>query len=404
MGAQAHTRRREFYDHLINVAPALPAVALALIAISLHYTGDFGVAYRGGLEAWATGHPQTLTLWTGTPFLALAMGLVTRAAPEFVAARVFMALDLSVWLVLLAMVWPRLRGVMPPKLWWITLGGAALFAPAVSTIFWLQFNLVIFVLALSGFILVRRNAVAAGWLIGLSVALKPILILLPLALLWRRSSRAAGAWAIAATAVLSASGLAFLAWRAGDWRAADPIAYLEGFLRNGRAPIAACIVENYSPVALLCRLGLAPATATTAVVAAVVVVVGWLLIRRLPESQGDEWEVFAAACFFSPMLGPIDWNHYGLLMGPLYMLLAYQFWREAAPRSLWIGLATAFFFTELVWDPLSSIAGASVPLLDLLYTAGQFGQYFLLLVWIRWRQLRSVPAPGNEIVLARKSA
>lgn len=402
MDARTDSPREHLTDHLINVAPAVPALALALIAVSLHYAGDFGVAYRGGLEAWTTGRPQTLTLWTGTPFLALLMSLVTRAAPQFVAARAFMALDLSVWLVLLALVWPRLRRLMPPPMWWSTLTAGALFAPAVSTIFWLQFNLIVFVLALAGFVLVGRHDRAAGLLIGLSVAIKPILILLPLALVVRRSSRSAGAWAVAATALLTACGLGFLAWRAADWQASNPIAYLEGFQQNGRAPIAACIVENYSPVALLCRLGLPPSAAITVLVAILVAIVGWLMIRRLTDSVEDGWEMFAAACLLSPLIGPIDWNHYGLLMGPLFLLLAYQFWRDAAPRALWVGLAAAFFFSELVWDPLASIAGASVPLLQLLYTAGQFGQYFLLLAWIRWRHLRTAHFPQGVALAAER--
>ncbi len=386
------TRPDDFTDHLINVAPAVPALLLALVAVSLHYTADFGVAYGGGIEAWASGHPQRLVLWTGAPFLALVMACITRLAPEFVAARVYMAADLSVWLVLLTAVWQRLRTRVPQAWWWGTLVAAGLFAPAVSTIFWLQFNILVFALALLGFHIAGRHPRWAGVLIGVSVAMKPILVLLPLALLLRRRWRHSAAWAIAAAAALSAAGLGFLAWRAGDPSAADPIAYLQGFLSNGRASIAACIVENYSPAALLCRLGLPPSTPIVVAVAALVVVAAWLLVRNLPDSPEGDWETFAAACFFSPMIGPIDWNHYGVLMAPLFLLLAYQFWREGAPRSMWIGLAAALVLSDLVWDPLASLAGASVPLLDLLYTAGQFGQYFLLLVWIRWRMLRASPA------------
>ena len=391
MRQAAGTRSEDFADHLINVAPAIPALALALIAISLHYTGDFGVAYRGGAEAWATGHPQHDVLWTGTPFLASVMASITRLAPEFIAARVFMAINLSVWLVFLATVWPRLRPHVSMRFWWVSVVAAGLFAPVVSTIFWLQFNLVVFVLALGGYVLIPRHLRAAGMLIGLSVALKPLLVLLPLALLLRGRTRAAGLWAIGTAAAMTILGLAFLAWRAGDPSVLNPFAYLQGFLSNGSAPIAACIVENYSPVATLCRLGLPSSTPVVVLIALVVVVAGWLLVRDLPDTPEGRWETFAAACFLSPLVGPIDWNHYGLLTGPLFLLLAYQFWRRHAAVPFWVGLGVAFLLTELVWDPLSSLAGASVPLLDLLYTAGQFGQYFLLLVWIRWRQVEPRP-------------
>jgi hypothetical protein len=388
-------RTRQRYEPLLNVAPAIAAMPVALIAATLHYTADFGVAYRGGAEAWATGHPQNLVLWTGTPFLALVMASITRLAPDYVAARIFMAVNLSVWMVLLAMVWPRLRSRVPSAWWWATLAAACLLAPAVSTIFWLQFNLMVFVMGLAGFVLAGRHDRTSGFLLGLSVALKPILILLPLAFLLRRRSRAAGAWAIVTAAALTVLGFVFLAWRANDPRVLNPLDYLAGFLRNGRAPIAACIVENYSPVALLCRLGLEPSTIITVAISAILVLAGWLLVRGLPQSPEGEWETFAAACFLSTMVGPIDWNHYGLLTGPLFLLLSYQFWRDGAPRALWLCLVLAYVLTDLVWDPLSSLAGAPITLLVFTYTAGQFGQYFLLLAWIRWRRLRTglVPHP-----------
>jgi hypothetical protein len=88
------------------------------------------------------------------------------------------------------------------------------------------------------------------------------------------------------------------------------------------------------------------------------------------------------------MLGPIDWAHYGILMAPLFLLLSYQLWSEHAPPPLWITLGLAFLLAELVWDPLESLAQTPVLVVVFSYTAGQFSQYVLLLVWIRWRQLR----------------
>ncbi|MFI4972627.1 MAG: hypothetical protein ACHP7H_08100, partial [Hyphomicrobiales bacterium] len=136
-------------------------------------------------------------------------------------------------------------------------------------------------------------------------------------------------------------------------------------------------------------------TIITVAISAILVLAGWLLVRGLPQSPEGEWETFAAACFLSTMVGPIDWNHYGLLTGPLFLLLSYQFWRDGAPRALWLCLVLAYVLTDLVWDPLSSLAGAPITLLVFTYTAGQFGQYFLLLAWIRWRRLRTglVPHP-----------
>ena len=371
-----------------KLAPFLPAILVAPLAFAIHYTADFGLAYQGGVEAWNSGHPQRLVTWTATPFLAVVMAAITRVSSVDVASPSFMAIDLIVWGALLAAVWSRMRDRVPPRFWWSTLVAAALFAPAISTIFWLQPNLIVFGLALAGFVLVGRRDPLGGFLIGLSIALKPIVILLPLALLLRRQTREAGLWAIATTAVLSFAGLGFLAWRAGDPSVFNPIDYLAGFLSKGRGPIAACVPENYSPVALLCRLGVEPSTTITIAVAAAVLLIGWLLIRHLTDSPEARWEVFAVACLLSGMLGPIDWASYGVLMAPLFLLLAYQFWRESAPPPLWIGLGLAFLLAELVWDPLESLAQTPVPVVVFSYTAGQFSQYVLLFVWARWRQLR----------------
>jgi len=371
-----------------KLAPFLPAALLAPLAFAIHYTADFGLAYQGGVEAWNSGHPQRLVTWTATPFLAVVMASITRVSSVGVAAPAFMAIDLIVWGALLAAVWSRMRDRVPPRFWWSTLVAAAIFAPAISTIFWLQPNLIVFGLALAGFVLVGRRDPLGGFLIGLSIALKPIVILLPLALLLRRQTREAGIWAIATTTLLSFGGLVFLAWRAGDPSVLNPFDYLAGFLSKGRGPIAACVPENYSPVALLCRLGVEPSTTITIAVAGAVLLIGWLLLRRLPDLPEARWEVFAVACLLSGMLGPIDWASYGVLMAPLFLLLAYQFWRESAPPPLWIGLGLAFLLAELVWDPLESLAQTPVPVVVFSYTAGQFSQYVLLFVWARWRQLR----------------
>ena len=76
---------------LRRFAPLLPALLITPLALSVRYTADFGLAYRGGLEAWATGHPQRLASWTAMPFLAVPMATITRLASEETAARFFMA-------------------------------------------------------------------------------------------------------------------------------------------------------------------------------------------------------------------------------------------------------------------------------------------------------------------------
>src|SRR2546425_704125 len=171
-----------------------------------------------------------------------------------------------------------------------------------------------------------------------------------------------------ATTVLSFAGLGFLAWRAGDPSVLNPIDYLAGFLSKGRGPIAACVPENYSPVALLCRLGVEPSTTITIAVAAAVLLIGWLLIRHLTDSPEARWEVFAVACLLSGMLGPIDWASYGVLMAPLFLLLAYQFWRESAPPPLWIGVGPPVPLAGAGWGPPGNLAPPPVPPVGFFFT------------------------------------
>ena len=386
--------------HLI--APLAAALAVVPVVLIVHYTLDFGLAYDGGVEAWATGHPERLLTWTATPFYALVMALVTRVTSVEVGAWVFAAVNVVVWGGLLFAVWSRLHSHVPSRWWWSTLIAATVFSPAISTIFWMQPNLLVLALALGGVALVGRHNRSAGLLIGLSLALKPLLVLLPLALLFRRESRAAGWWSIATAAALSVIGFGFLAWRADTISVALPITYVQSFLAKGRGPIVACVPENYSPMALLCRLGVSTSTPVAIGVAVVVVAIGWWLARRLSESRDAKWELFAAVCLLSPMLGPIGWATYQLLLAPLMLLLAYQFWAEGAPVRLWAGLVVTYLMTELVWDPLESLAQTPVAVVVFSYSLGQFAQYVILLTWARWLSLRTKPHV-QEAAVSRKT-
>jgi Glycosyltransferase family 87 len=374
------------------LAPAAAPLALVPLAVRVHYPMDFGLAYHAGLMAWSSGNPETLGTWTGTPFLALVMAAITQVAPLDAATLMMLAVNLVVWGGLLLAVWHRLADLVPLRWWWGTLAAAAVFAPAISNIFWMQPNLVVVALALGGVALTGRRNLAAGLLIGAALALKPFLVLLPFAFLLHRESRRAGVWAMAVAAALSAIGLGFLAWRASDLSVANPIAYLAQFLTKGRGPDYACVPENYSPLALLCRFGVPPSTTLTVAVAGVVLVTGWLVTRRLRDVPESRWELFAAAGLLSPMLGPIGWANYQLLLAPLMLLLAFQFWAGRAPVFLWLNLGGVFLLTMLIWDPLESLALTPVPVLVVSYTLSQFAQYFLLLLWIQWMRLRSAKA------------
>jgi hypothetical protein len=375
--------------NLYLLAPAAAVLALIPVAVLVHYPMDFGLAYQGGREAWSSGHPERLLTWTATPFFAMVMAAITRAASLEAATPAMMAVNLAVWGGLLLAVWNRLLGRVPARLWWGTLVAASVFAPAITTIFWMQPNLIVIALTLSGVALAGRRVRTAGLWIGLALALKPIAILLPLALLVRRESRRAALWSIGVAAVLSGIGLGFLAWRGGDLSIANPIAYVAQFQTKGGGAIVACVPENYSPMALLCRFGVPSSTALTFAVAAAVLAIGWLAVWRLRGMPNSSWDMVAVALALSPMLGPIGWAVYQVLLAPLMLLLAYQFWAERAPIFLSLNLGLVFLMTMLVWDPLESLARTPVMVLVVSYTVGQFAQYFLLLLWFQWMRVRA---------------
>src|SRR5260370_4144795 len=124
---------------------ALLAAALALlpIAVSIRHTADFGLAYQGGVEAWASGHPERVSTWFSTPFLAFVMAVISRLTTEVVGAHLFLAVNVLLWGELLVPVWSQLHVRFPSLWWWGTLVAAAVFSPGISTIFWLNFNLIV---------------------------------------------------------------------------------------------------------------------------------------------------------------------------------------------------------------------------------------------------------------------
>ena len=139
------------------LALGIPAAILLSAVLWISYTADFGLAYQGGVEAWNSGHPQRLLTWTGTPFYAVVMAGVSRIATVDLAAHVFSAINVLVWGSLLNVMWPYMADRVPPMFWWVTYGAAVIFAPAISTIFWLQPNLIVFAIALLGFALIGRR-------------------------------------------------------------------------------------------------------------------------------------------------------------------------------------------------------------------------------------------------------
>jgi hypothetical protein len=174
-------------------------------------------------------------------------------------------------------------------------------------------------------------------------------------------------------------------------------------------------VQDFSPTSTLCRLAGGPVLwdLQRLAVLAFVLGLGWLLWRSLRGHDGRSWELFAGACLLSPMLSPLAWTHYQLLLAPMFLVLATRLprSREALPR--WLLLGAAFLLAEISWTPLGTIAdlagaGSFAPPGSRAYgnllTAASFAQYFLLAAAVRsLAPPRTVPSRHNRPVLVENA-
>jgi Glycosyltransferase family 87 len=357
---------------------------------------DFGAAYYGGLIAWSSGHPETWFSWTGTPFLAWAMAIVTRLWGETVASRLLTGLNIALVAVTVVIAVRQLRNVLSPAWLWITAVGLAGFGPVLSTVWWKQFNIIALVIALGGFAALRSGrAQLGGGLIGLSIAVKPLLILLPLVLLARRTTRSAGMWALAYAVGLNLAALGLLAAHAHSLRALNPLTSVQNFADKSKpAAGLACEPLNFSPQAMLCRaFGSRHWTLLEFVVWAVLAVLAVWVIKTLRGFDTASWESLAFASAFSVMASPISWNHYQLMLAPLFVLLIVRFTTIKTEAGFWVGLAVSYVLASLVWSPYGTITDAIQFQLPSVYHAdphppildmAQVSQYVLVITAALW--------------------
>src|SRR5262249_22586547 len=158
-----------------------------------------------------------------------------------------------------------------------------------------------------GLIRLGRSAVGAV-LVGVSLAVKPLAIVLPVALLSRRDTRKAGVLSLAAAVAPTVLALGFLALRARDATLLSPLPVFSNFGR--RAAGFQALPENFAPQALLQRL---TRTDTPLQRGVVLVGVGLALLlanESVKQRAGGSWEVFSFALLFCALVGPISWSHY----------------------------------------------------------------------------------------------
>jgi hypothetical protein len=368
---------------------------------------DFGLAYPAGRVTWDSGHPESVFTWESTPFLAGSMAITYKLWSESTASRLLTALNVTLVVVTITMVVRRLRGVLSPGWLWIVALGLASFSPVLSTVWWKQFNIIALVLALAGFAALRRDrAGLSGGLIGLSIAVKPLAVLLPFVLLGRRGTRVAGIWALVFVVGLNLGAQGLYAAHAHSLSAADPLNAVKNFVDKSSPKGLACSAINFSPQALLCRtVGSAHLTLLEVVAWTVVAALAVWSVKALHGYDTASWESFAFTCVFSTMVSSTDWSHYQVMLAPMFVLLVVRFATTKTEAPFWVGLTAAYVLASLMLTPYGTILDAlgwhlsttlhlnSHPFIT---NIAQYSQYVLLVTATIWYRRHGREAPKED--------
>jgi hypothetical protein len=304
-----------------------------------------------------------------------------------------------------AIAWTALRRRLPRRLWWLTLFGATVFAPALSSLWWKQLNIVVLALAVGAFAAIRRRRDGlAGAAVALSLLLKPILVLLPVFLLLGKQTRRAGVLGAGWGLGLLAVSQGFLALRAHSLGALSPLAAYRNFsAKSLPTNIWSCHPENFSPQSALCRVvGADYWDLQRVLVAGALLAAVALYVHAVWSRPSTSWSWFAGACLLSPMVGPIAWSHYQILLAPMFVLLVVELHRTRAPTVKWALLGAGFVLAELVWRPFGTAPGLVQRVLAggtettnhmfRVFVVAMFAQYVVLLVALLHFRSRGEPS------------
>jgi hypothetical protein len=403
----------ERYPYLMGRSAMLGFVLLAGIAMwwflrARHEgeTWDLGAVYEGGQAAWATGHPEQLASWIASPLVGFVMAIVSLVSTQEEATFANDLLNLIVVLVAVTIVLRRLRGVLSPVWWWVSAFALVSFGPMMSAVWWHQFDVFALVGAVAGFDLLRRGRSGQGAaVIGISIAFKPLAILLPFVLLARRETRRAGAAVLGWAIGLNVAAQCFMAWRAHSLSPLNLFKVLGDFnTASGPTTYRACDVENFAPSSVLCQLvGKNHWSLQHVVVLVGVALLAVWVIDALRHQRPLSWEVFAFTCVLSIMASPVSWSHYQVMLAPLFLLLLVRFTKEGASIGTWSGLAVAFMLASLSWRPNGTLVGALRGVLtgasedqaawSAIMDVAQVAQYILLFTGIMWYLRRRAHGP-----------
>lgn len=324
---------------------------------------DLGLAYHGGQVAWSTGHPETLWSWMSTPFLGVIMAVVSKTMSVNVAGFFLTFLNCALAALLISTTWMQLRSLLPRWLWLATLMAACVFAPTVTSIWWKQFDIPVFALAVGAWWWWQRHPTrlwTVALALSLSIAIKPIAIMLLVVLVIRRQSWPLAARTLALIAGEMAAAMGFLAWRARSVAALSPIASLRNFMSKGTAPKLMCFPGNVSLSSMFCRLsGTSQLNLQKIVVIGGVLLLAAIAFRSVSWAKPNSWTLFAIGCALSLFTSPEEWVHYWILLVPLFLVLVREFQHPPRAPLLWCGLGAGFLLAELVWRPYGTLLSAA---------------------------------------------
>lgn len=333
------------------------------------FTLDLGLAYHAGDVAWRNGHPETVSSWDGTSFLAMSMAFISRVFTETTSANVLTALNVALLIAMVVIVWWNLRMSISRWYWWGSLAATSVFGPAVSTVAWKQFNVIGIAFAACGYWVLQKRRSEWPWLllgtflIALSISIKPVVVLVVLGLLIRRDSRLAGILSALWIVAMELMAVVFMALRAHSVHELSPLVAYDNFAtKTLPGNLWVCNPENFSPQSILCRMG-NPQHYWT--VQHIVVIVGVLLFFYLATTSvrgdsGFSWRVFAYACAFSPMVSPLAWSHYQLMLAPLLIVMVCDFAHRRPAIAIWLAALAGYVLCELVWRPYGTLPGVIV--------------------------------------------
>lgn len=351
------SRRFDRWEILPAIVVLAVVAVLAARALDDPSTRDAGYFYNGAKFAVEDGNPWRELAWLQLPAVILVLAPVTQVLTESATAWFMTLLNLVVALGLAAWAFWWLSARCARWLTWLVVVALVLWAPLAGTFWWKQLNLLVLALALAGFVLAPRRPWAAGALMGFSIALKPLVAFLPLFLLVRRDTRKSAIATVAAAALVTIGGLLVMAAGGGS---ADPVAYYREF--DDRGFNWYCTPSNASPTGLACRImGEETYGVTRVLVSAAVVLLVALAIGLLRGTSSGSLEVFAWAALLSPMVGPVTWPHYGVMLAPMFLVLIARAWEWGSRVEVWAGLAMAYALSQIAWSPARSAIGQLSP-------------------------------------------